>query len=107
VLTIQIVPGSGVKINRYPRVRVEIPAQLGLVLAAEAQVGNSAPPPPDQLETNYFKTVDPVKLKLRIDKAASKGGHEVQAKLTYFYCVASSGYCAPEKVDMKVPVTVR
>ena len=66
-----------------------------------------APPLPDQLEANYFKTVDPVKLKLHLDGAASKGAHEVQARLTYFYCVASSGYCAPEKVELKVPVVVR
>ena len=40
-------------------------------------------------------------------KEAAKGRHDVVGKLSYFYCVAASGYCAPAKVDVTIPVTVR
>jgi hypothetical protein len=79
-----------------------------LVAAAEASIGNAAPPAADKLDANYFHgTVDPLKVSFRVDAAATQGPHEVPAKLSYFYCVAASGYCAPAKVAVSIPVTVR
>lgn len=106
-VTVRLAPNSGFKLNRYPKIKVAIPAVEGLVGASEAAVGNDGPPPPDQLETNYFKTVDPVHVAMRLAPAASPGRHEIDAKLSYFYCVAASGFCAPAKVSIKIPVTVR
>ena len=79
----------------------------GLVAAAEGSVGNDAPPPPDRLEGNYFESAEPLRLKLRLDGAAAKGKHTIEAKLSYFYCVAASGFCAPAKEILRIPVTVR
>jgi hypothetical protein len=71
-------------------------------------LGNAAPPPPDNLDANYFHGgVDPLKLSLHLDAAAPKGRHEIPAKLSYFYCVAASGYCAPAKTDVTIPITVQ
>jgi hypothetical protein len=106
-VTLRIAPKPGYKLNRYPKIKVTVPAVEGLVEPAEAALGNEAPPPADQLETNYFKTVDPLRLQLKIAEKAPKGHHDIQGKLSYFYCVAASGYCAPAKVAIKIPLSVR
>lgn len=106
-VTAQLVPNAGIKINKYPKIKLAVAEQAGLVAPAEASVGASAPPPPEDLESNYFKTIDPVSLPLKLDPKAAKGKHEIPARLTYFYCVAASGYCAPARVNVKIPVEVR
>ena len=106
-VTVRLSPADGIKINRYPKIRLKVPGQEGLILSAEAAVGNKEPPPPDRIEGNYFKTVDPVELTLRVDPQAPAGQHKVQGQLSYFYCVAASGFCAPAKVPVSIPLTVR
>lgn len=106
-VTAQLVPNAGIKINKYPKIKLAVAEQAGLVAPAEGSVGASAPPPPEDLESNYFKTIDPVSLSLKLDGKAAKGKHEIPARLTYFYCVAASGYCAPARVNVKIPVEVR
>jgi len=106
-VTVTLSVNPGFKLNKYPKIKLAVPAVQGLVGGAEIASGSDAPPPPDRLETNYFKTVDPLKLKLAVDSTASRGRHDLDAKLSYFYCVAASGYCAPAKVALKIPLTVR
>ena len=106
-VTLQLTPAPGIKINKYPKIQLKVAAQDGLVGAAAAAIGNSEPPPPDQIEGNYFKTVDPVELKLPIAASATPGKHDVAAQLVYYYCVAASGFCAPAKVPVSIPITVR
>jgi hypothetical protein len=106
-VTAQLVPNAGIKINKYPKIKLAVAEQAGLVAAAEGSVGAAAPPPPEDLESNYFKTIDPVSVPLKLDPKAAKGKHEIPARLTYFYCVAASGYCAPARVNVKIPVEVR
>ena len=106
-VTAQLVPNAGIKINKYPKIKLAVTEQAGLVAGAEGSVGASAPPPPEDMESNYFKSVDPVALSLKVDPKAAKGKHEIPARLTYFYCVAASGYCAPARVNVKIPVEVR
>jgi hypothetical protein len=107
LVTVRLTPVAGIKINKYPKIQLKVAELSGVVAAASASVGSSEPPPPDQIESNYFKSVDPVELKLRISPSASAGRHEVPAQLTYYYCVAASGYCAPAKVPVTIPITVR
>ena len=106
-VTVRVEPEPGIKINRYPKIKVTVPAAEGLVGAAEASIGNPAAPPPDQLESNYFKSVEPVRLSLHVDPGAKPGTHDLEGRVSYFYCVAASGFCAPAKVAVKIPVTVR
>jgi len=105
-VSLRLSPIDGVKINRYPRVRLKIDPAEGLVDAAEGSVGNDKAPPPGQMEKNYFKKVDTVELTLSIDPAAPKGTHEIPAKLSYFYCVAASGFCAPKSVPVEITIRV-
>lgn len=107
-VTLRLLPRPGIKLNKYPKIRLQIPAAVGIVQAAEGSIGAAAPPAADQLDANYYKaTVDPLTVPLRLDEAASTGRHDVAGKLSYFYCVAASGYCAPAKVNVTIPVTVR
>jgi hypothetical protein len=107
-VTVKIAPKPGIKMNKYPKIKLQIPAVAGLVDGAEQSLGNPAPPPPDHMDTNYFHGgVDPLTVKLHVDPQAQKGPHDVRAQLSYFYCVAASGYCAPAKAELTIPVTVR
>lgn len=106
-VTVQIVPGPGIKVNRYPKIKLQVAAQENLVPASEAAVGNDAAPPAGQLEANYFHTVDPVRLEMKVSRDAKPGVHTIPAKLSYFYCVAASGFCAPARTTVEIPVTVR
>jgi len=105
--TLQLMPIAGVTINKYPKITLKIAAQEGLVGSAASAVGDDAPPPPEQSGGNYFDRVDPVRIEIAIDKSAKPGMHEIEAKLKYFYCVKKSGFCAPKRVTVKIPVTVR
>jgi hypothetical protein len=84
-----------------------VPAVTGLVSGAETSLGSDAPPPPDRLETNYFTSLEPLRLRLDVQPSAAPGRHDVDAKLSYFYCVAASGYCAPGRIPIKIPLLVR
>jgi hypothetical protein len=107
-VTVKLDPKPGIKMNKYPKIKLQVPAVPGLVGAAEQTLGNPAPPPADQLESNYFHgAVDPLTLTLHLDGHAAKGPHQIPAKLSYFYCVAASGFCAPAKAELTIPVTIR
>jgi hypothetical protein len=107
-VTVQLDPKPGIKLNKYPKIKLQVPAVEGLVAAAEQSMGNPAPPPADQLDANYFHgRVDPLKVTLHMDAQAAKGHHDLHAKLSYFYCVAASGYCAPGKTELTIPLTIR
>jgi hypothetical protein len=106
-VTLQLVPAQGIKIPRYPKMKLTVPAQEGLVQAAEAAVGNDSPPPPDQVALNYYKKVEPLELDLRLDPGASSGKHEISAKFRYFYCQAATGMCVPARTEIKIPVIVK
>jgi hypothetical protein len=106
--TLQLTPNPGIKLNKYPKIKLQLPAEPGVAAAAEASIGNTAPPPADHLDANYYKgEVDPLVVKVHLDSGAARGTHDLRGKLSYFYCVAASGYCAPAKVDVTVPVAVR
>jgi len=106
--TLQLTPNPGIKLNKYPKIKIRIPESAGLVAAAEASIGNPEPPPADNLDANYYHgAVDPLSVTFRVDHAAGKGKHAVAGELRYFYCVAASGYCAPAKVAVTIPVTIR
>lgn len=106
-VTVRLEPIAGVQINRYPQITLKVPASEGLVAAGEAAVGSTAPPPPSMLDSNYFDTVDPLTLELLVDESAPHGKHSVAGQLTYFYCVKASGFCAPKKTSVEIPLEIR
>ena len=106
-VTVKLKAASGVKINRYPKIKISVPAKEGLVAEAEAEVGNDSPPPLDNPDSNYFGVVDPVTLKLDLDDSIKSGAHEIEGKLTYYYCVTKSGFCAPKRTSVKIAINVQ
>jgi hypothetical protein len=104
-VTLSIAPIEGVKVNRYPQIKLKVAAVEGLVAEAEVKIGDTKPPPAGK-KSNYWEKVDPVKLTLAVDEAATSGDHEIDAKLTYFFCLPASGFCAPARVPVKIPVSV-
>ena len=106
-VTVTVVPSSGIKINRSPKIKVTVDEVEGLVGGAEATVGNPKPPPVDDPESNYFKKPEAVELDLTLSSDASSGQQQIAAKVKYFYCVTESGYCAPARAELTIPVNVR
>lgn len=106
-VTLQLQPVKGVKINRYPQITVNVPAQAGLVGEFKTAVGDPTPPPPEKSTGNYFSEAQSVELRLKLDPAIAPGAHDLQAKLTYFYCVPESGFCAPVRTAFSIPVKIR
>jgi hypothetical protein len=108
-VTVRIEPAPGIKINRYPKLKLRVPALDGITAGAEVAVGNDGPPPPDRLEDNYYPKgeVEPMQLRLKLDPALGPGEHEVTGKLTYAFCVAKSGFCTRTRVPVSIPVRVR
>jgi hypothetical protein len=103
---LDLAPIKGVKINRYPKVKLRVPAEAGLVGESEAAVGNDKPPPADKMKSNYFDEFDGLELTLDVDPQARAGLHRLQGKLTYFYCVPASGFCAPHRTPVEIALTV-
>jgi len=106
-VTVQLEPIAGVQINRYPLITLKLAGRTGLVHPVEAAVGNSSPPQPGKLDANYFERVDPLELELVTDGAAPQGKHKLTGELTYFYCVKASGFCAPKKTSIEIPLEIR
>jgi hypothetical protein len=107
-VTLQLQPVKGVKINRYPQIQLSVPEQAGLVGEAKVALGDQVAPPPEKMTGNYFDPpTQSVELRLKLDPAIVPGSHDFQGKLTYFYCVPESGFCAPVRTTVRIPVTVR
>ncbi len=105
-VTLHLTPRSGFKINKYPRISLKVAEIDGLVAASSGSVGSKTPPPPEEMDNNYFKTVDPLVLTLELEPGLKAGRYEIPGKLKYFYCVKTSGYCAPMRVEVSIPVIV-
>lgn len=105
-VAIRLQPKDGVKINRYPQIKIVVPELGTWMPGAAAAIGDRTPPPPDKIGTNYYGTVDPLEFDLPIRTGAPKGRHAIEGQLTYFYCVAASGFCAPAHVPVSIPIVV-
>jgi len=104
-ITLTLDPISGVKINRYPQIKLKVPNQEGLVSEVESAIGSKSPLPLDEPGSNFWTKVDPLNLTLTVDAAAKSGEHEIEAKLIYYYCV-SGEFCAPKRVPITIPLDV-
>lgn len=102
-------PRPGIRINRYPRIRLVVEDHPGLTAGGRAERGADRPPGHDEdPDDNYYAgPADPLRLELPVDGDATPGAYEVTGRLRYFYCVKQSGFCAPKEVDVTIPLRVR
>ena len=106
-LVFTVVPAEGVKINRYPKIKVRVEAVDGLVGEAATEYGNAKPPPANDMESNYFKKPEPIVVDLQLSPSAATGEHQLRGEVKYYYCVSASGYCAPAKAEVTIPLEIR
>jgi len=102
---LEVEPIEGIKINRYPQVKLEVPARDGLVAEARIAVGDDEPPPPEKIQSNFFDEIV-LELPLTLDADAPAGDHELDARVIYYYCLKSQ-FCSRKKVDVTIPISVR
>jgi hypothetical protein len=102
-------PIEGVKINRYPKIKVHIPLQDGVPHASDAFIGDDYPPAGDQplAATNYFKEEPTVSLPLPLSPDVAAGTHEFIGKTSFSYCVPASNFCKLYKGVFKIPYTTQ
>jgi hypothetical protein len=106
-VTVTLDPAEGVKVNRYPKIRLEVPARPGLLAGGSATLGDDRPPAIDQTGGNYFDEIQPLTLALDLERGAPSGSHEIEGQLVFYYCVTKSGFCAPKKSPVKFALNVR
>jgi hypothetical protein len=94
-----------VVVNETPGPRLALdPAQVVLV--------DKQPPPrkgalaPDPQDGKYLDLTVPVVFPVALAPGASAGGHEVKAKVTYFYCSKRDGWCRKGTSDVAFAVKV-
>lgn len=104
--TLRLEPIPGVKINRYPKIKISVPEQPGLLAAAELSHGDERAPAPEKLATNYYETVPALSVRLEIAEDTATGRHELEGSVKYFYCMPASGFCAPHRETFKIPVSI-
>lgn len=91
---------NGFKINRDPKVSLEIKPVTGVKL--EKTKIEASPVDPKAID-EYFVTLPTLKVAATASKA---GKYELPGKLTYFYCSKADGFCSKQTVDVKIPLHV-
>ena len=94
-----------VAVNEKPGPRLVLdPAQAVLVdKQAPAPKGAMAPDPKDG---KYLDLALPVVFPVALASGASPGGHDVRAKVTYFYCSKREGWCRKGTSEVEFAVKV-
>lgn len=102
-LELRVLPPKGIALNRYPGITFTVDKASKLDFASkEAFVGTKELP--EDLTDNAFEKPQP--LRFEVTPRAS-GTRSFEGELSFFYCVKSSGFCAPgkQKVKLQLPVS--
>ena len=89
--------GAALEVTGHPR--------LGETLEDGVTVGDDAPPPPDKILSNFFDEIV-LELPLTLDAGAPSGDHQLDATVTYYYCLKGE-FCSRKKVDVTIPISIR
>ena len=103
-IRVTLEPPPGVALNRYPGIKLKVGKAKGIRSAAEEVFLGSREPIEDP-EEMYFETLEPLSIELT---AEGEGPEQrfVTGTLTYFYCVKASGFCAPARKEIELPLIV-
>lgn len=103
-LDVILTPPEGIVLNRYPGIKLVFESSPGLRPSSpEVFLGSREPiEDPDRF---YFNAGEPLKLEVVAEKG-KKTTRTLRGDLTYFYCVKASGFCAPARQKLELPVKV-
>ena len=103
-LAVSLIPPDGVVLNRYPGIKIVFEASPGLRPDVPELFAGSRQPIEDP-EQFYYDTKKPLRLDfVAVDGAATR--RTLRGTLSYFYCVKASGFCAPGRQKIELPVKV-
>lgn len=91
---------KGYAINRSPEITLTMTPVPGVKLdKTELKASPNDPKAKDE----YFVDLPVLKVGMT---AAKTGKYEIPAKLVYFFCSKSDGFCSRQIVDVKIPLQV-
>jgi hypothetical protein len=91
---------NGYAINHTPPISLKLTATAGVRLK---QTDFVTPPKDPKSKDEYYVDLPVIKVPVT---AAKAGDYEVPAKLVYFFCSKSDGFCSRQVLDIKIPVKV-
>jgi len=103
-VTLAVSTPEGIVLNRYPGITLRIGEAHG-VEAPHGEVFVGSKKPIRDEHAFYFKTPVPIRFTL-VPAAGAPPLVKVPAKLSFFYCVKKSGYCAPGHQEIEIPLRV-
>ena len=103
---VSITPPAGVKLNKYPPIRVTVEGNPPIEFE-QTTVKVGLDEMPENAELNHFDTIEPIHLKFKVGKHNGDGKIPIRGKVKLTYCVAKSGYCAPVTKDLSFAVPIQ
>ncbi len=105
VITVTIETAKGIKLTKYPQTSITLSGDKELTFE-ENTIKLGQDKMPENLMKNFLDKIQPMAFKFKVDKNVDKKMLKVSANISYFYCVAKSGFCAPgvKKIDLLIPV---
>jgi len=94
-----------VRVNRDPAPRLKLDPDQRVLL-------DKQPPPPrrggsaDLEAAGFYEAGTPVTFAVGLGPGATRGDHEVEATVTYFYCSKRDGWCRKGTSEIEIPVAV-
>ncbi len=103
-VALTVTPPEGILLNRYPGIRLRItPSDVADASEPEVFVGSRTPiEDPDEV---YFDGPVPIGVDLVTKRGAREAGR-LEGQLRFFYCVKKSGFCAPGRQDVSIPIAL-
>jgi hypothetical protein len=94
-----------VRVNRDPAPRLKLDPQQRVLVDRQpppARRGGSA----DVEAAGFYEAGTPVTFAVAPGPGATKGAHDVDATVTYFYCSKRDGWCRKGTSEVEIPVAV-
>jgi hypothetical protein len=94
-----------VRVNRDPAPRLKLDPEQRVLLDRQ-------PPPPrrggsaDVEAAGFYEPGAPVTFAVALGPGATRGDHEVEGTVTYFYCSKRDGWCRKGTSEVEIPVAV-
>jgi hypothetical protein len=99
-VTVSFTAAKGYSIDRTLPLTLKLTAVPGLAFE-KADLAASGDDP--KAKDNYYVDLPTIKVPFTASKA---GKYEVPAKLKYFFCSKTDGFCSFQVLDVKIPVSV-